>query len=348
MPKLTESALRNEIKSGALSRVYFLYGEEDFLVRTYADKIIEAAVGGERDMNFVKYTDAPSSDELSDYLDSMPFMSEYKCVLVEDLDLDAFDAAEQKAYLGLIEDVPETSVLIIAQLHVDPLLYDPKKGRAKPKKLLEAAAKAGVSCELKYLSAAKVSGLIIRRFERAGCSVSEENVFFLAEECGQSLTVLGNEIDKLTAYKKGGEITRGDIEALVPKRVDAGIYTLSDAIFAGDIEKAYKILDELMLQGYEPHAVFAVLSGYFTDLYRAKLAIAAKKNYSEAALAFNYPPNKAFLMKRAFSRAQKLPMKYLSDCIFIMYGTNKLLNSSRADRRLLVEKSIAEVAQLKK
>ena len=92
MAKITESELKKQL-GGELSRVYFLYGEEDFLVRTYSEKIVSAAVGEERDMNFAKYTDAPSADELSDYLDSMPFLADYKCVLVEDLDLEALPAS---------------------------------------------------------------------------------------------------------------------------------------------------------------------------------------------------------------------------------------------------------------
>ena len=347
MPKITESELKKQL-SGELSRVYFLYGEEDFLVKTYAEKITAAATGEERDMNFAKYTEPPSADELSDYLDSMPFLADYKCVLVEDLDFDAMPIAEQNAYLKLLENIPETSVLIIAQLHIDPLVYDAKKGKAKSKKLLEAAAKNGASCEFKYLSAEKVSGLAIRRFQRAGCSISEENAFYLAEECGYSLTMLGCEIDKLTAYAENREITREDIETLVPKRVDAGIYTLSDAIFAGEINRAYEILDELIIQGYEPHAVFLVLAGHITDLYRARLAINSGKNYSQAATAFNYPTNRSFIMRNAFGKAAKLPLRYLADCVYIMYSTNKLLNSSKADSRQLVEKAITEISRLQK
>lgn len=347
MPKITESALKKEL-GGGLSRVYFLYGEEDFLVKTYAEKIAAAAVGEERDMNFVKYADAPSADEVSDYLDSMPFLADYKCVLIEDLDFDSMNAAEQNSYLKLIANVPETSVLIIAQLHIDPVVYDPKKGKAKAKKLLAEAEKSGVSCEFRYLPAAKVCGLIIRRFERAGCSISEENAFHLAEECGNSLTVLGGEIDKLTAYRKGGEVTREDIAALVPKRVDAGIYTLADAIFAGETDRAYRILDELFLQGYEPHAVFSVLSGHITDLYRARLALDDGRNSAQAATALGYPPNRAFVLRNAFTKAAKLPRAYLADCIYIMYTTNKLLNSSRADSRELIEKSVAEISRLGK
>ncbi len=44
MGKITEAALRSALKSGKFERVYFLFGEEDFLTKTYADRIIDAAV----------------------------------------------------------------------------------------------------------------------------------------------------------------------------------------------------------------------------------------------------------------------------------------------------------------
>ena len=53
-------------------------------------------------------------------------------------------------------------------------------------------------------------------------------------------------------------------------------------------------------------------------------------------------------MRNAFGKAAKLPLRYLADCVFVMYGTNKLLNSSKADSRLLVEKAITEISRLQK
>lgn len=346
MGKITEAQLKTELRSGQLSRVYFLYGEEEFLTKTYVEKIIGAAVPEDaRDMNFVKYSKAPKSDELSDQLENMPFFSEYKCVLIEDLDADGMDNAEHKAYLSIIENLPETSVLIIAQEHIE---LEQKKLKAKMKKLLAACESAGVSCEFKPLTNYKLSEMASKKFARSGLSISKENAAFLAEECGGSLSLLQTEIEKLCAYKTSGEITREDIEKLVPRQINSNIYNLAKELFAGRTGSALHILDDLFSQKTEPFMIFAALSGHFTDLYRAKLGVSAKKNPHDAAKEFGYPPNRAFLMEGAYRSANNLSKRYLGDCMEILYRTNKLLNSSKADKRILLERAITEIAALPK
>lgn len=345
MGKLTEAALKAELKAGNLRRVYFLYGEEDFLVKTYADRIISAAVPEDsRDMNFVKYTKLPKADELSDYLENVPFFSEYKCVLIEDLDADAMVIADHKAYLAIIGNIPESSVLIISQKNV---FVDPKKPKDKMKKLIAACDAAGACCELNRLPNAKLAEMAQGKFARAGCSVSRENAAFLVEECGSSLTVMQTEIEKLCSYKGSGEISRGDIEKLVPRRIDSNIYNLAKELFAGRTGNALRILDDLFAQRTEPFMIFAALSSHFTDLYRAKLAMQARKSSSEAAKAFGYY-GRAFVMDNAYRSARSLSAGYLSECINILYRTNRLVNSSKADNRILLERAITEIAALEK
>ena len=344
MAVIEEPRLKADLKAGKLSGVYFLWGEEDYLVGMYAKRITDAAVPAEsQDMNFVKYSDPPSADELSDAVDSLPFFSEKKCILIEDLDPDALDAAENKAYLGIIENVPDTTVLIIAQVHI---AIDPKKPKAKMKKLMEACAKAGCSCEMKYMSAAQVSAMAEKRAARGGCALSREDGAYLAELCGRSLTAVSNEVDKLCAYKNGGAITRADIDALCPKPADASIYALADELIAGRTEKAFSVLDELFVRREEPIIILAALSGYFTDLYRAKIGAASRKSYTDTAAAFKYPPNRSFVMKKAYGTAQRLSERFLEDCIAILFRANVSLNSSSAEKRTLIEEALTEISAL--
>ncbi len=56
MARIDEPRLKAELKAGKPSRVYFLFGEEKYLVKMYADKIISSTVGGGTDeMNFMKF-----------------------------------------------------------------------------------------------------------------------------------------------------------------------------------------------------------------------------------------------------------------------------------------------------
>lgn len=345
MSVITESALSAELKAGTLRRVYFLYGEEDFLVRTYADRIIAAAVPEDsRDMNFIKYSKPPKPDELSDQLENMPFFADYKCVLIEDLDADALDNAEHKEYLSIIGNIPETVVLIIALKNV---AIEPKKVKAKTKKLMSACGDAGCVCEFRRLTAAKLADMAMKKFARADCSISYENAAFLAEECGGSLTVLQTEIEKLCSYKQTGEITREDIENLVPRRVDSNIYNLAKELFAGRTGNALHILDDLFVQRTEPFMILAALSGHFTDLYRAKLGQQAKKSSADTAKAFGYY-GRAFVMDGAYRSVKNLSTEYLGGCVEILYNANRLMNSTKSDKRILIEKAIIEIAGLNK
>lgn len=350
--KISEAQLRAELKSGNLSRVYFLYGEEDFLVRFFRDKIIDAAVPEEfRDINFVRYRDPPKSDDVAVFLDSIPIMADYRCAVIENFNPDApgGDGKDDfKNFLTMIENVPDTSVLIICQEHIDPEIFDGKKAKAKPKKLLAEAEKAGVSIKFDHLTPYETAEKASREISRAGCLISPENAAFLAERCEYSLTSLRIEVKKLCAYRQSGEITREDIEALTPRPVNAVIYKLAEALFAGDTAGALKMLDDLILQQFEPHSVFASLTGFFVDLYRAKLGIIAKKNYKDTAAAFGYFGARSYIMSKAYGRAKNLDIRYLDDCIQVLYRTNKLLNSSRADRRILVEQAMADIASLKR
>lgn len=346
MAVINENRLKADLKAGRLARVYFLYGKEDYLIRFFANKIIELAVPPEaRDMNFVRYTEAPKADELSDQLENLPFFSEYKCVLIQDLDIANMDLAEQKAYLALIGNIPETSVLIIAQENIE---YDMKKLKAGVKKFMAAAEADGVLCEMNYLSDIQVAQRAQREAVRAGCSLSSENAAYLARECGNSLTELDNELAKLCAYKNGGEIALEDIEMLVPKRLDSNVYNIAKELFAGRTAHALGILNDLFEQSTDPINIMAAMSGHFTDLYRARLGKLAKKSSYDAAKAFNYPPNRSFAMNYAYSSVGNLSERYLGDCLAVLYRTNKLLNSSKADKRQLLEQAIVEIADLQR
>lgn len=346
MGKIDENRLKADIKAGKLARAYFLYGSEDYLVHFFAEKMAAAAVPEEsRDMNIVRYTELPEVDALSDQLENMPFFSDYKCVLIKDLDIDGMDNATHKAYLSLIESIPETSVLVIAQ---ENIAYDMKKLKAKPKKLMAAVEAVGVSCEMKYMAAGKLAQWAQKQAAGAGCALSPQNAAYLAQECGSSMTALENEIAKLCAYKVKGEITEEDIGRLVPRRIDSNVFQMARELFDGRSGRALEILNDAFAQNTDPINMLAALSLHFTDLYRARLAITAGLRAPQAQAAYHYLPNRGFAMEAAYRSVGRLSERYLGECVAVLYRTNKLLNSSTVNKRQLIERAIIEIAGIKR
>lgn len=345
MARIEEPRLKADLKAGQLGRAYFLFGEEDYLTRLYADKLAGAALGeGDRDMNLTKLSGCPDVNELSDIVDTLPFFAERKCVVIADLDPDEMDTPSANALAKLIEGLPDTAVLIICEYSVE---IDPKKPKAKVKKIMDAVDKAGFVCEMKYMTPARVGAMAQKKAARAGCALSAEDGVYLAELCGCSLTRVSNEMGKLCGYKGSGEITRADIDALTARITDTGVYTLAAELFAGHNDAAFQILDDLFAQQEDPVVIMAALSGHFVDLYRAKLGQNARLNSDKTAAAFGYPPKRAFVMRKAFGLVRGLTERYLAECIDVLYRANIMLNSSHISRRTILEEALAQISVLR-
>ena len=53
-------------------------------------------------------------------------------------------------------------------------------------------------------------------------------------------------------------------------------------------------------------------------------------------------------MDNAYRSVGKLSERYLGECVAVLYNTNKLLNSSKTDKRRLIEQAIIRIAELPK
>lgn len=356
--RINEQRLGEDIKAGKLARVYLLYGEEDFLIRMYTDKLTKLAVADEeREMNLMRYFLAagssqevkedlpPKINELSDFVESMPFFAERKCVVLKNLDPDLLDKEDFDGYLALINDIPETSTVIITRENTEkePKDFAKKLEKARMKKLIEAVEANGIVCELNKFPTERLMGMAIAKCRKAGCELSEENARLLAARVGGSLSLLQTETEKLCAYRQSGEITREDIEAIVPKLIENKVYEIAKELFYGRAQRALELLDDVFALHFDPTKIMFALSGHFVDLYFATLGKQAKKTYFAAANELNYK-GRSFVMKNAYGIAGKVPEQRLADWLAILYDTNKRCNSSTEDKRRILERAIVEIA----
>ena len=91
----TESmkTIRSHIESGSFSRIYLLYGDEQYLVNQYRDMLIKALVNDGDTMNYTSYTsDTFNPDSVYQDMITMPFLAEHRTILVEESGL--FDKSE--------------------------------------------------------------------------------------------------------------------------------------------------------------------------------------------------------------------------------------------------------------
>ena len=130
-----------DIESGKFEKVYLLYGDEPYLVRTYKNRLRKAIIPEEGSMNYAYYDSMPDNVEtVTEFADTLPFFGDRRLVI-----LDKTNAFKKDTGLAdYIPNVPDFSTIIIVEDEID-----------KRSRLYKAISKCGCVMELKKLKAAK-------------------------------------------------------------------------------------------------------------------------------------------------------------------------------------------------
>lgn len=341
-----EDKISADIKSGSLSRVYYLYGEEVFSTQTYTKRIIHKTVGDNPDdINLVKLSGAVSVELLSDSVESMPLFADSKAVLINDLNCDELTDSDNERLIEILKDVPPECTVIIS---ITGITIDGRKKSAN-KNLITVLSKqkdASVCC-FKKKTTSEIAGMIIKKAARRGCVISRQNAAYIAEMTLGSLTLCSNETEKLCDYAGSGEITLDMIDRLGIKQLDTAIYTLANTITAGKRKEAFMILDDLFAQRIDAIPILASLSSAYLDYYRAMTALSCGKKAETVAADFGYAKNRAFVVTKSINTVSRLPRKYITDCISLLYEADRKMKTSGCNNRIILEKTVAALFLLK-
>ena len=337
---VTETKLASDLKTGKLFPVYFLYGKETFLTKTYVERITEKAVGNEPvDFNFLSLRDNPNPQAISDFVDCLPVFADRKIALINDLNPETMDAKTLQGYIDVLEEIPDTAVVVIYITGFEPQLK-----KASTKKLLAAIEKIGCVCEMKPLSAMKVAQLIAKKANRQKKLISQQNAEYIAEITMCDLTLASGETTKLCAYtEEGGEITKEIIDKLVIKHTDTKIYFLANAITEKNRKKALEIADELFEQRVDFTVIIATLAGAFVDFYRAKLGKEAGVTPQQAASDFSYKKNREWIVAKTYTAVSRTSLSYLRKCLSVLFEADIRLKSSSVNSKAFIEQTIVRL-----
>jgi DNA polymerase-3 subunit delta len=348
MPQMSVSELNKKLKSKNYSSLYYFYGKDIMSVELYTKTLVKKLVSDDDAVyNFHKF-DGKDIDlsEFSEALEALPMFAPYICITVNDLNAEELSADDLNFMLKVLKDIPETTVIIFYNTAID-VCGGKKSPTTKNKKIIDCIAKIGDVCDFSIKTPAELSKQIAATIEKKGCSISLSNAAYIAELCLSDGMLISGEIEKLTSYAEGREITKDDIDSLVSKQVNSSAFDLSKAVVSFNKKKALLLLDELFYQRAEPIAVLAAISMSFMDLYRASLAVVRGIHPSDVVVDFSYKANRKFAVDYAFRDCRKINIKHLRKCIKILADTDSALKSSKTDGRILLEKAIVQMVSEK-
>lgn len=339
MPVIQENELKKQITQAAFAPLYVLYGEEKYLLAKAAGLLTRKAAGDSfAEFNLNEFGSQAPIDKIADAAQALPLMAQRKCVTVSDWSPEEKNQTELKKLYELWDDLSDSTVLIFAY----PTAETGRKPSAKWKAFLKKAAEKGAVTEFRPRGAAELTKRLIREAEKRGCLLSKNNAERLVSYAGSDLKTLMNELEKLAAFAGGQEITRESMELLVAKNTETTVFLMTDALTAGQYEKAYQLMHQLLEGGEEPVAVLAALSSAYVDMMRVKAAIQSGLSASAAGEYGEYR-GREFRLRKAERSARELSMDVLRESLAILLDTDVALKSSRAQAAVLMDTLIARL-----
>lgn len=339
MPQINEIELKKQINSGDFARLYFLYGDEKYLIRHYSSLIQKKSIDPAfADFNFHQYDGKEIDfDAVSQASEALPIMSERTLILIKDLPADSLNSDSSEKFLKLISDIPDTTVILISNPSIDVNMKS-----AKGKKILSEIDKAGCSVLFEHIGLNQLVKLIEKGALSRNCTISQSEARYLLSLIGDDMTVIINELDKICAYKKEGEIRREHIDAVVVKTVQARVFDLAKALTSGNCDLAMDILDTLIAMKEEPINILGALITPYVDMYRAKVYVSGGLRAEDAGKDFNYR-NKEFRLTNGARSASRYSITQLRAFLDVLDDADRLLKSTSVNGRLVLEQTITKL-----
>lgn len=339
MPILKEPDLKKHLSSKQFSNLYFIDGEEKMLVGMYTDNLIKKLMGeNPPEFNYHVFDGECDITDVSVACDVMPFMSDKNCVRLVDFDLDNMSTDDIDALSEIVENTPDTTVLIFSMNTVAP----PQKASKKYKKIRDIVEKSGVVADLSRRSALSLEKTLCKWANDCGSKLSPVTASKLINTCSNDLNVLHSEIEKLSAYAGEEEITPQMIELLVAKNLQAKIYDLFDYVIAQNFDKAMQTIDVLFYQREEPVSIVIALSNAYVDMYRARIATESGINMKVMADELSYK-NRAWVLDKMAKQSKRISTVALRESIDALLELNERLVSVTVNPRIEIEKLISRL-----
>ena len=291
--------LKQDIKEGTIGTLYVFHGEETYLRDHYLKQMKEKLLpAGMEEFNLHTLNGKDFDVKtLAQMVDCLPMMSARTMIVVSDWDIYKGD---RDALAEVLSDLPDYLCLVF--------VYDLIAYKADARTRLAAVVKEkGSVVAFDRQSQGDLVSWIARRFRALDRDISSEDARYLIFLCGDLMTTLASEIGKIGAYARHHRVTRQDIDAVATPQLDAVVFQMTDAIAAGNFDKAAEVLGDLFHMQEKPVALLAALGRQLRQLYTARLALEEKKGVPYLmelwGMKSSYPAERLMGAARRFSLA---------------------------------------------
>ena len=227
------NTIRDDLNSGKLRQFYVLTGTEEYLCRLYQQRLTKALFPEEDAMNCMMFDGSKTdASKVLDVALTPPFFAERRLIIL----IDTGWLKSASLFADYLEQIPETTFFVFREKEVNK--------QNKVYRFIEEHGHIAVFEPIRESDALKY---IYSCFRKSDLAISEQNAKILLEQCGNDLTALTNECDKISAYCLGrDEVTQGDILTLTSSVSQGQLFRMVDAIVAKNKKQAVSLYKALL------------------------------------------------------------------------------------------------------
>jgi len=321
--------------AGETARVYFFYGEEDYLIEEGVKKILTKFVrGGTADFGRdIFYGDDASGSQIVNAAMAIPMLAKHKVVVVKQFDRLA--QADQEQVARYCKRPAPHSILVLTARKVD-----------FRKKVFANIRDLSVAVECKPLYDDQVVDYLCNYAATRGKKLHPHAAELLVTKLGKSLGTLINEVEKLIEFAGNKEhITPDEVDHVVGISRNFNVFELCGALGARDLKKSLFITRRMLEVGESPIYIVSSLTGYFARMWRIRALLrqgVSKREIGQLLRIHTY------FLEKTVEEARRFSDEDLRRIFRILLEADLRLKTSYQKPSLVLELAVYEILQRKK
>lgn len=248
--------LKKNLIDAKLFAVYNLCGDDGFLIDSAKNLFFKYVIQDNELSKVVLSCENLEPQRLKTILNTSSFLMGKRVVLITDLNVqknkDILSACVE--YSKKPDDL--TTLVVVSN---EPML-DAKKDV----KLLNSNF-CFVDCN--RLDKLMMTRWIASNLKDMCATMAPDAVDTLIDFSNGYLSRIDLELQKLASYANGREITKQDVELLVTKDLEYGIFELTECLGRGDAKRSLQIVDDLMKETKTAQSVLGMIQNYFRRMF---------------------------------------------------------------------------------
>ncbi len=263
----------NNISEHNFRPAYLLYGVEGYLRNYYKCALKNAMVNPGDNLNYSYFEGTGTNPvEVAQLLDTMPFLSDYRVIVVEnsgwmakvggsDSESESSSSSGKlSAVIEAIKNAPDNIVIIFSEEKAD-----------KRSKLFKAIAQRGVTEEYPEQTDDMLAKWLSNQAKAEGKRMDPNTAYYLVSECGKDMFLLENEMKKLLAWCLDKDaISVSDVDTVCTHQINGKIFDMITAIAMHRQKEALALYYDLLTLRESPFHILTLLVRQYTQMLAVK------------------------------------------------------------------------------